>query len=116
MSENFELNSGKFFLILDRTLMQFYREPRSKKRRILKKWRERAENYRPHPMVFEQRVMMGCEAIQDREAYEKAQKFPVVMMHPDTYERAKKKNPEFWARAMVREDHGYLGGARIKFR
>lgn len=99
---------GKFFLILDETLMQYFRRPRSKKRRIRRKWRARAENYRPHPLVFEQKLMMGALAVANREQYERSQQFPVLKMHPATWAYVVAHNPGIEARAMIRTEHTHV--------
>jgi hypothetical protein len=80
--------------------MQFFRRPRSKKRRILKKWRGRPENWRPHPMVFEQRVAMGPQAMLRAVPGES---YPVLMMHPEVWERLKRRRPEVVELAIIRE-------------
>jgi hypothetical protein len=42
--------------------MQYYRRPRTKKRRILKKWRKRPENYRPLMVPVGHVILIGALA------------------------------------------------------
>jgi hypothetical protein len=115
--KNPDQNSGKFFLILDETLMQYFRRPRSKKRRIRRKWRARAENYRPHPLVFQQMLLMGAGAVANMEAYKKTVEYPVLKMHPETWAYVVAHNPGIEARAMIREEKPWKEWApRVPFR
>jgi len=50
------------YVRLRESLLQFWRKPRSKKGRIVKKWRKRAENWRPHPQVFGEFLSVGSKA------------------------------------------------------
>lgn len=40
-------------IIEDPNLTEFYRRPRSKKKRILKKWRKRPSNHRPDMKIYQ---------------------------------------------------------------
>lgn len=88
---------------LSSALVEFYRRPRSKKRRIVKKWRKRSENYRPHPLVFQERYFLGRHAalngygmvsspvegrrvVNDREV--------MLLAHPVTWVRMCERCPE----------------------
>ena len=84
-------------------LVQFYRRPRSKKGRVVKKWRKRPENWRPHPLLFQERLILGCNAalhgygvasspvagrpgVSDKEVF--------LLAHPVTWARACERCPE----------------------
>jgi hypothetical protein len=109
--KNSELKPGSFFLILDEKLMQYFRRPRSKKRRIRRKWRARPENYRPHPLVFEQRLVMGrlarLAAIEGQLA--PSYQYPVLKMHPETWERLVASSPGLREQAIIRVEVVWRG-------
>lgn len=111
LQKNSESKSGVFFLILDETLMQYFRRPRSRKRRIQRKWRARAENYRPHPCPVGECVMLGRLAIlwalpgQLAPNYQ----YPVLRLHPATWAKWLALHPELEAMAIIRTDREPLG-------
>lgn len=88
---------------LSDTLVQFYRRPRSKKGRVVKKWRKRPENWRPHPLLFQERLILGRNAalhgygvasspVAGRAGV--SDKDVLLLAHPVTWARACERCPE----------------------
>lgn len=84
----------------------FTRRPRSKKRRIIKKWRKRPENWTPNMQVITTTLMLGSQAV--------ARAYPdpywndanpchprILEMHSLLWERIKAEHPDFAARCDV---------------
>lgn len=75
---------------LDERLVQFYRRPRSKRRRIVKKWRKRPENWRPHPCIFGETLAVGREVMvhgYGRSSGDVSGRPLMWIAHPQTWER-----------------------------
>ena len=99
-------------ILVDRT--QYFRRPRSKKRRILKKWRKRKENYRPLMVPVGSQYLIGSGAIAAAKAGEFTIKEPdywtpyydeeaphkprIMQMHTKLWEKVVSEAPEFAAK------------------
>jgi len=87
---------------------QFFRLPRSKKKRILKKWLKRPENYRPlmvpigtsfafGSMAFTQPCPKRTEQPDPYWNHEDPSRPRWIEMHPDLWAQVQITNPEFAA-------------------
>lgn len=98
--------------LVDRT--QFFRRPRSKKRRILKKWWMRKENHRPLMTIFQIRIFLGENSVfkaygnplfvpkPDPYWNEQDHSTPRILeMHSLFWEKTKNEDPEFAAKCDV---------------
>lgn len=86
--------------------VQYFRRPRSKKRRIRRKWRKNPKSWRPNPHIFKTTVMVGSLAGENYLA--KAKEDPyfnpetpfspnIWQMHTKTWEQIIAKIPKFEA-------------------
>ncbi len=91
-------------VVLDPRLVQWFRKPRSKKKRIQKKWRLRPENWRPSRLVYQQTYLMGINAMRfgfgsvassERKTDAAPSQRPRnLLMHPQTWALLQRKHPE----------------------
>lgn len=88
--------------IVDRT--QYYRRPRTKKRRILKKWRKDKRNYRPlmvpvgHTFLFGKNALLRARGKSEPDPYhnhEDPSRPRKMEMHSDLWAMTQKDVPEF---------------------
>lgn len=109
---------GKTHVLLDESLRQWFRRPRSKKKRIREKWRKRPENWRPSPLLYAVHVAVGQQAM--RFGYGRVSDAPAsgspagrtFLMHPGTWARLERENPELAATCSVNRRSGLrLGDA-----
>ncbi len=96
-----EYDDTRPYMILDQTLMQWFRRPRSKKRRIRRKWRKNPANWRPSPFIFQEHLILGSAA--GRHIPQAELNRPRYMMHPVTWRAALAKDPTIAARFDVLE-------------
>lgn len=90
-------------LILNPKLLRFARRPRSKKLRIIRKWRKRPENWGPLMVPVGHRVVCGSMAhMRAIPADPTKERFrETIEMHPALWEYVQRVNPEFVAQCAL---------------
>ncbi len=93
----------KPLIILDPSRIVFFRRPRSKKRRIIRKWWKRKENWRPDNRCWEQKIIVGSGALnraygppptdEERERLLVNIDRPRILVHPDKWAEIVKADP-----------------------
>lgn len=105
-------------VVLDPRLVQWFRRPRSKKKRIRKKWRLRPENWRPSRLVYQQTYLMGAAFTTSPESLQRPRN---LLMHPQTWAMLQREHPEVCRKLRVvraakskwaATQHGPTGGDR----
>lgn len=94
-------------VLLDESLRQWFRRPRSKKKRIRSKWKARFENWRPSPVIYGVHLVCGKNAM--RFGYGTVSDRPAsgspagrtFLMHPLTWEKLKRQFPDVAATCSV---------------
>ena len=95
-------------ILVDRVF--FARRPRSKKKRIVKKWLKRPENWAPNMLPFAQRVMVGNSFVQafgvktEPSPYfneEDPSRPRILEMHTLLWKKIQAEQPDFAARCDV---------------
>lgn len=85
----------------------FYRHPRTKRRRIIRKWRQRPENWRPLMEIIQVTLLLGAEAHRlitpatELSPYadpENPTNPRIIEMHTKLWERIKRSVPDFAAK------------------
>ncbi len=93
-------------VLLDASLRQWFRRPRSKKKRVREKWRKRPENWRPSPLLYGVHLAFGKQAL--RFGYGTVSEKPASgdsprtwLMHPETWARMRRLHPDLAATCSV---------------
>lgn len=94
-------------VLLDESLRQWFRRPRSKKKRIRAKWRKRVENWRPSPLLYGVQYALGKQSM--RFGYGSGSDAPASgspaprtwLMHPETWARLEREHPDLAATCSV---------------
>lgn len=94
-------------VLLDESLRQWFRRPRSKKKRIREKWRKRAANWRPSPLLYGVQYALGKQSM--RFGYGSGSDAPASgppaprtwLMHPETWARLEREHPDLAATCSV---------------